>query len=982
MDEHTERRAEAAYDEFRRTRGPRAMAEVFDLTAGELLLFARRLARDAAAAEDLVQQTFVRAIERAEQFDGSRRLLPWLTAILANEARMVHRRGEPDVARVHVPEVVEPPQQAARRETQQAIDAAFAELPADYRDVVAMRHLHDMRPRHIAAALAIPVATVKTRLRRGVERLVASLPPGLAFATAISLLAGRGMAATRRAVLAHTGALAASTALASLGGVLTMKKLASVLGVALVLLTILPGWWNPEPLPVGAPSDAGAAPARAAAGGVDAVAPVGSLERTPAAEGAQTSSAAAEQTVAVDLSVHAVWKRSRAPAARVPLVLLVQPNDLLASLWTDHAGMARFTASVAARHWLENVRERSVSVATPLWPGAYFNGAVTSQPGTIEVELDDGQQVTGRVVDTAGNPVAGADVRLATSSYPEAVVARSDAAGAFELMGLPPDFALRASAGTMESAPATITDLARAGPLVLRLDRGGEVVQIRVTAGGQPVADATVRLSGWKRSAPGRQFVGSTDAEGATTFAGVPADTWVVEVVHRAHPPAQRRIATEGAGAGRVETVQLGEAATLVGIVRRGGRPAASRIMIAAADSLFYRADIGTDREGRFTADRLAVGTHGIWFADGASWDHRTVSLHAGEQTVEFDLPGGSDVVGRLLLPDGRPAPRWNVAVQRIDEMTGSSGVATDADGRFACENLPEGDYRLVATGPDGGRHTFFDVRTDGQAADYRLPATALWRPATIAGRFEDAPPDATLWISDGVGDGGSGVAIGEGGAIALGPLAPGRRRLWLEKDDAVLWLTEVELASGQALDLGVVPLPACGALDVVVRGGAGIDAAGAQVLLRSAAATGGGSFGPRPRVGADGAWHCERVPAGTWWLLVSGAGIAPDVRPIVLEAGNRRRIDVTLAPAVAVDFHLAVGAADEPLVGWRRETVRRVGDRAIVAFTQVVGSLHTRFDLARGSYTIDVETGGGFRGTVTFDVPAATPVEVPLARR
>ncbi|MCC7062200.1 MAG: sigma-70 family RNA polymerase sigma factor, partial [Planctomycetes bacterium] len=129
MDERTERRAEAAYAEYRRTRGPRAMAEVFDLTAGELLLLARRLARDAATAEDLVQQTFVRAIERAEQFDPARRLLPWLTTILANEARMLRRRGEPDPARIRQREVAEPPEEAARHEMARAMDAAFAELP-------------------------------------------------------------------------------------------------------------------------------------------------------------------------------------------------------------------------------------------------------------------------------------------------------------------------------------------------------------------------------------------------------------------------------------------------------------------------------------------------------------------------------------------------------------------------------------------------------------------------------------------------------------------------------------------------------------------------------------------------------------------------------------------------------------------------------------------------------------------------------------
>ena len=109
--------------------------------------------------------------------------------------------------------------------------------------------------------------------------------------------------------------------------------------------------------------------------------------------------------------------------------------------------------------------------------------------------------------------VAGADVRLALPYYAEAVVARSDAAGEFVLAGLPAGFALRASAGTMESAVATITDLenvgadARAGRLVLKLVFGGDLLQVRVVSNDEPVADATVRLdTGW-RSKPPRALI-------------------------------------------------------------------------------------------------------------------------------------------------------------------------------------------------------------------------------------------------------------------------------------------------------------------------------------------------------------------------------------------------------------------------------------------------------------------------------------------
>jgi hypothetical protein len=238
------------------------------------------------------------------------------------------------------------------------------------------------------------------------------------------------------------------------------------------------------------------------------------------------------------------------------------------------------------------------------------------------------------------------------------------------------------------------------------------------------------------------------------------------------------------------------------------------------------------------------------------------------------------------------------------------------------------------------------------------------------------------LFLASDVGNVGSGQQLDGDGTFQRGPLAPGRHRLWLEHDEGVPWLTEVELASGQVLDLGVVALPRPGSLAVTLRAAAGVDASRAHVLLRAAVTNDGGSFGPRPRLGADGAWHCERVPAGEWWLTVAGDGIAPDVRKLVVEPDRKHQLEVALAPAIVVDVRFAVAGSDTRAVGFRSATVRRVGDGAIVVHRGWMGPLHTRFDLAAGSYTIDVETGGGFFGSATFEVPASEPVAIPLARR
>jgi RNA polymerase sigma factor (sigma-70 family) len=995
MDERTERRAEAAYERFRRTRGPLAMAEVFDLTAPELLSFARRFAGGAAAAEDLVQQTFVRAIERAEQFDPARRLLPWLMAILANEARMERRRAEPDPARVAARAAEEPPHEAVRGETRRAVDAALAALPAEQREVITLRHLHGLPPRRIAAALSIPVATVKTRLKRGTQRLAASLPPGLAFGAAMSLISGCGIAAVRRAVLTHAGASAPVAGALGIAAILIMNKTLLV-GIslaaataALVALSVLTAPPDGPPHVAEASRPAAAIPLTGTGPEPTATTPAGvRTAAPPVASVAPTGPPPADETVAIDLTVRAVWQASRRPAARVPLQLHVLEQPL-AHGWTDDHGVTHFVLTAPAWHWQrgEGGSAREVSVCTPLMPGRTFVAALRDVAGEheagaeLEIALAEGQQVHGTVVDADGQPVAGARVWLAIQPYPEVVVAGTDAGGEFTIGGLPVGFVLRATNGTRTSKPATVADLGNDQRLLLRLGRDGAGLHVRVVASGRAVAGATVRLDASFRGLGGEPSMQhTTDAHGSATFAGVPTGVLRLEVLHHDHPPAQREVGIGAGDAHRVETVELGAVATLVGIVRRGGRGVPTSVMLDGAGSLFHR-DLHADEEGRFRADRVAVGPHRLFFRHGATSCTRLVELHAGEQTIEFELPGGATIAGRLLLPDDDPAARWNVAARRVDAEGNISRAITGPDGAFEFVDEPEGHYLLRAEGPAGGAHEFFGVRTDGVRSDYRLPPAALWQPAAVSGHFADVPDGASLHQADAFGHGGRGQRLDGGGAFELGPLAPGRHRLWLEHANTILWLTEIELASGEHRDLGAVALPRAGSIAVALRALDVTDVAAAHVVLRAACTSGGAAFGPPLRLAADGLWRCERVPSGSWWILVGGDGIAPDAREVFVVPGGEHHLDVGLARAVDVKVRYRAGSAGPHEVGVRRETVRRAGDGVILSHRRIMGPLRTFLGLGVGSHVLEIETAGGFRGSVTLDVTSPSTVDVALTR-
>src|SRR4029079_1661989 len=81
-------RVEDLFERFRSQGDTQALGQVFDELGTRLQRIARHLAPDRAAAEDLVQATFLTAIEKRDAFDASRALEPWLTGILIQHASL------------------------------------------------------------------------------------------------------------------------------------------------------------------------------------------------------------------------------------------------------------------------------------------------------------------------------------------------------------------------------------------------------------------------------------------------------------------------------------------------------------------------------------------------------------------------------------------------------------------------------------------------------------------------------------------------------------------------------------------------------------------------------------------------------------------------------------------------------------------------------------------------------------------------------
>jgi RNA polymerase sigma factor (sigma-70 family) len=142
------------------------------------------ITRNAADAEDATQEALVKAWRALGRFRAGEPLRPWLLRIVANEARNRRRstgRREQLVLRAAASpgEAAPSPEDAVLgRAERERLLRLLDGLPEQGRDVLACRFLLDLSEDETAAALDVPVGTVKSRSARALERLREAYEPG------------------------------------------------------------------------------------------------------------------------------------------------------------------------------------------------------------------------------------------------------------------------------------------------------------------------------------------------------------------------------------------------------------------------------------------------------------------------------------------------------------------------------------------------------------------------------------------------------------------------------------------------------------------------------------------------------------------------------------------------------------------------------------------------------------------------------------
>ena len=152
----------------------RAFDELINRYKKQVFALIFRLVHNQTDAEDIAQETFIKAYKSFASYDPSYPFLTWLFKIAHNSAIDFLRSQKPESLSIHDEEnpldiednqsTLEEKIEAASQ--QELIEKVLGTLPPLYREILVLRHQQELSYEEIAGALAIPVGTVKIRLFR------------------------------------------------------------------------------------------------------------------------------------------------------------------------------------------------------------------------------------------------------------------------------------------------------------------------------------------------------------------------------------------------------------------------------------------------------------------------------------------------------------------------------------------------------------------------------------------------------------------------------------------------------------------------------------------------------------------------------------------------------------------------------------------------------------------------------------------------
>lgn len=980
-----------------------ALGELYDRTAAELLRVAFHLVRDPARAEDLVQQTFVAAIEGAARFDATRAVRAWLLGILANQARKL-QRAEARVPPGGSEASIDPLAVAQTEEFTAQVDAAISTLPEVYQPVLVLHLKHDMIAAEIAHALRRPPGTVRTQLMRALDLLKRALPASIALGAGVLLMPLRGLAAVKQVVLANAASRVAAgvaagagvgVGVASLvGGTVAMKKLVAALVLAVLVCGGAFAW-----LELDRPLDANTSE-RDAASLVQVALPA--PEVPPAAADAPVATER-EQVVAPthgSLRYRFLWEEDRTPAVGVLVHFVVwgRPNPHIATIdaRTDDAG------------------EIALGELEPGGVGIYVDRAGGASPKVVAGEESVGTVLIPRgitvdvaVQDEQQQPIAGARVWLSHYGNGEKghEVGVTNAMGRLTIRDV--GEARQVGARTDRHAPTDLCSVTGkpCDRVAVTLTMAATCASLHGTvrdAAARPVPGARVQVGGFARvkdAEPG--FVANsppppievlTDGNGRYEVRGVPAEEIFVRA-RGATSGATWQLLTLGAGEVRQVDVTLPAGASIVGFVRDEEGRGLADAWIGGGDDYggFGYCSARSGANGAFVLQGLPAGGR---VAVSVSLERylkarETFALSDGEQRA-FDFvlkTSGPDdqISGTLVDEQDRPLAKWIVNIRPVGDVSAEwwAYLHTDTEGCFVARGCPDRVCVLEVFDPDAPGSPYAlvsrqDVRRGMNDLRVTVPAAAL-RFASLSGRIVDP---------DGMVIEGAQVSVRDpdvptyrqfptdaGGRFRAERLPPRTYRLDIAAAGLpIVALGERTLAPHEQLELGTIVMPRGGRIALNCTFPVPDQHWSASVATAAGENVDWFDSGNHP-------YQSRLLAPGRYRLFVTADNFATAARDVEITDGQATNVDVALERGCRHTLDIR-----EPKAGaWHRLDIHALDahGRAVWGFDGFARrgneSIGFGVTLGAGTWQVQAKTDTGLAGSATIHVADVTLEPAPV---
>jgi protocatechuate 3,4-dioxygenase beta subunit len=531
---------------------------------------------------------------------------------------------------------------------------------------------------------------------------------------------------------------------------------------------------------------------------------------------------------------------------------------------TDADGHYRIEGIAPGPHTLEAYSEG--------YRGAVRDVEAKGETRGVDFQLDRGLELSGRVIDTAGNPVAGAVVFVEGTGR-NSRVTDSEEDGSFRVAGLENGkYSLHASRGADSGAAETAVTLTGAPVSGIEL----RISAVEGTVAGRLTGLDLSQLSRVRVWVDSMFHLGSVDADGNYRVLHLrPGPTAVHALVPDTPLHAEGTVTIEpGAAEARLD-LHFGGGHALSGVVLRNGERLAEAGLFL--DGPGDGQSAATDHAGGFRFAGLADGSYVLTVTTPGGARHIEKVEIAGDQTIRVELRTAG-LSGRVVdSTDASPVAGAGVFLKGSDASPSSffPSATTDARGVFHLLEIGEGTWTVTASREgyaQAGRKV--EVSGDSPPGDVEIrldPTEGVTVEALLA---SGQPPDRLrVAVLD-----GSGAAVmsgtypcGEGGRTRLANAPAGSWLLMIESGESAP-VTVPATVPGPALH---VVLPPAGQLHIQVPALAKGSAAAKAVLTGA-----GGVFRALDwSGGVSSEWELaagERllgsVPAGVWQVTARAA--------------------------------------------------------------------------------------------------------------